>query len=304
MARYPSTVMVSIVCPWDRRERLAEQIFRRAIRHAAGMGFDHLYVFGTAGEGYAVDGARFRSVIEVFRDETVGSAATPMVGVIGLSTANVLERLRVAYDLGFREFQISLPAWSPVTDAEALRFFGEVCGAFPDARFMHYNTARSGRVLTGTEYRPIIEAVPNLVAAKTMTSDLLLVSGVVREAPELMHFLTEQTIAHGSLYGACALLGTYGLLAPKRSWALLEAASAGRYAEAASIGAWFADLNRDLFDPLFVDRRVDGAYDKVIAKLGGLDDFPLRMLSPYRAVSDAEYARTKRALQERHTDCA
>ena len=107
MARYPSTVMVSIVCPWDRRERLAEQIFRRAIRHAAGMGFDHLYVFGTAGEGYAVDGARFRSVIEVFRDETVGSAATPMVGVIGLSTANVLERLRVAYDLGFREFQIS-----------------------------------------------------------------------------------------------------------------------------------------------------------------------------------------------------
>ena len=79
---------------------------------------------------------------------------------------------------------------------------------------------------------------------------------------------------------------------------------AGRYAEAASIGAWFADLNRDLFDPLFVDRRVDGAYDKVIAKLGGLDDFPLRMLSPYRTVSDAEYARTKRTLQERHPDCA
>src|SRR5438552_15173889 len=115
------------------------------------MGFDHLYVFGTAGEGYAVDGSRFRSVIEVIRDETVGSAATPMVGVIGLSTANVLERLRVAYDLGFREFQISLPAWSPVTDAEALRFFGEVGRAVPGARIMHYNTARFCRWLNGTQ---------------------------------------------------------------------------------------------------------------------------------------------------------
>ena len=40
------------------------------------------------------------SVIEVFGDETAKHGITPMVGVIGLSTANVLERLRIAYDLG------------------------------------------------------------------------------------------------------------------------------------------------------------------------------------------------------------
>ena len=29
MARYPSTVMVSVLCPWDDDEQLAEEMFRR-----------------------------------------------------------------------------------------------------------------------------------------------------------------------------------------------------------------------------------------------------------------------------------
>ena len=236
MARYDSTVMVSVVCPWDEYEQLAEDVFRRAIRYAYESGFRRIYVFGTAGEGYAVDSARFRRVIEVFGDELAGTEAVPMVGVIGLSTANVLERLRVAHGLGFREFQISLPSWSTPTDPEVLRYFQEICGAFPDARFLHYNTGKSGRILSGHHYRPIVDSVPNLVATKTMTSDLNVVASVVREAPELMHFFTEQTIVYGSLFGECALLGTYAGLAPKKSWALWEAAHSGRHVEAAGIG--------------------------------------------------------------------
>jgi dihydrodipicolinate synthase/N-acetylneuraminate lyase len=290
MARYPSTVMVSIVCPWDEDERLDEAIFRRATRHALASGFTHLYVFGTAGEGYAVDSARFREVAEVLRDETAGTEAQPMVGVIGLSTANVLERLGVAYGLGFRSFQISLPSWSPLADEEVVAYFEAICGAFPDAGFMHYNTVKSGRLVGGTLYREIVERVPNLVATKTMTSDLGIVAGVVRDAPELMHFLTEQSIAYGGLFGEVALLGTFAALAPEQSWALLDAVRNDRHAEAAEIGSWFERLNHTIFDPLMVDRRVDGAYDKTIEKLSkDMAGFPLRMLSPYRTVSELEF---------------
>lgn len=305
MARYPSTVMVSIVCPWDDAERLDESIFRRAIRHALDTDFRHLYVFGTAGEGYAVDAERFRRVLEVFGDELSGTDATPMVGVIGLSTANVIERLAVAYDLGFRAFQISLPSWSALTDAEVVSYFGAVCGAFPDSSFMHYNTARVGRLVGGALYREISGTVPNLVATKTMTGDLATVAGVVRDAPELMHFLTEQSIAYGALFGEVALLGTFGALAPDQSWALLDAVQHGRHVEAAAIGSWFEGLNAAIFTPLMVDRRVDGAYDKTIEKLSiGLDDFPLRMLSPYRTVSDAEFESARRVLRERYPELA
>lgn len=303
MARYPSTVMVTIVCPWDEQERLAEDVFRAEIRDAVAKGFRRMYVFGTAGEGYAVDTARFTRVVEVFGDELLGSETTPIVGVIGLSTGNVIERIRIAHDLGFRDFQISLPSWSALSDPEVLQYFVEIGGAFPDSSFMHYNTTRSRRVLTGTEYRWLSEAIPNLVATKIISSDLGIVSSAVREAPDLMHFLAETTIAHGALYGDCALLGTYGILAPKRSWALLEAVQAGRFREAAAMGSWFDSLNRDLFEPLFADVRIDGAYDKLIAKLGGAPDLPLRMLSPYRSISRDEFERTRDLLRELHPEC-
>ena len=298
MARYPSTVMVSIVCPWDEAERLDEPIFRRAIRLALAADFRHLYVFGTAGEGYAVDSDRFRQVAEVFADELSGTDARPMIGVIGLSTAIVLERLGVAHRLGFRAFQVSLPSWWPLTDAEVVTYFEAICGAFPDSSFMHYNTARAGRLVSGALYTQIVERVPNLVATKTMTGDLAVVAGVVRDAPELMHFLTEQSVAYGSLFGEVALLGTFGALAPVQSWALLAAAMDGRHAEAATIGSWFERLNAAIFSPLMADRRVDGAYDKTIQRLApGMDDFPLRMLSPYRTVSEAEFKGARRTLR-------
>ena len=100
-ARYPSTVMVSVVCPWDDREQLDESAFRHEIDHAIAAGFRHVYVFGTAGEGYGVDTARFRRVVEVFGDQMAKTAdARAMVGVIGLSTGNVIERIAVAHELG------------------------------------------------------------------------------------------------------------------------------------------------------------------------------------------------------------
>jgi dihydrodipicolinate synthase/N-acetylneuraminate lyase len=296
--------MVSALCPWDADERLDEAMFRREIAHCVAAGFRDIYVFGTAGEGYAVDSARFRRVIEVFGDALAGTGATPMVGVIGLSTANVVERLTVAYELGFREFQISLPAWSPVVDAEVLTYLETVCGSFPDARFMHYNTAKAGRLVTGSLYRELVARIPNLVATKTMTGELAVVAGVVTEAPELMHFLTEQTLAYGSLFGDVALLGTFGALAPRQSWALLEAARGGDAHRAAHIGSWFARLSDEVFEPLMVDRRVDGAYDKTITRLSpGMGDFPLRMLSPYRTIGEDEFAAAAQTLRERFPDC-
>ena len=52
------------------------------------------------------------------------------------------------------------------------------------------------------------------------------------------------------------------------------------------------------------DRRVDGAYDKRSSKLSpGLGDFPLRMLSPYRSITDEEFGSAQRTLRERFPDC-
>src|SRR5689334_6885121 len=104
-------MLVSCQIPWDDDERLLEDLFREEIRMTLGRGFRDLYIFGTAGEGYAVDRSRFERIVTIFREETDDAEIFPQVGVIGLSTACVQERIEFAYRLGFRMFQISLPCW-------------------------------------------------------------------------------------------------------------------------------------------------------------------------------------------------
>ena len=172
-------------------------MFRLQIRHLAESGFRHVYVFGTAGEGYAVDSARFRQVIEAFGDETAKHGITPMVGVIGLSTANVLERL--AHRVRPRIPRVPVLA-ARVGGARGRRGHPLRRGGLRRLPRRGVPALQHGdhvgRLVTGPLYRELVARVPNLVATKTMTGDLGVVAGVVREAPELMHFLTEQSVAY------------------------------------------------------------------------------------------------------------
>ena len=77
MPRYHQTVLASCEIPWDDREQLLEDVFRREVRLVLKQGFNDLYIFGTAGEGYAVDSARFRQIVTIFAEETLGGAARP-----------------------------------------------------------------------------------------------------------------------------------------------------------------------------------------------------------------------------------
>ncbi|MDQ3254631.1 MAG: dihydrodipicolinate synthase family protein, partial [Acidobacteriota bacterium] len=204
--RHNQTILVSCEVPWDEQEQLDESIFRQEIRHFISLGFRDMYIFGTAGEGHAVDTSRFVRIVKVFREETVQEGITAMVGVIGLSTANIVERLRIAYDAGFRYFQISLPSWGMLDEVETMRFFRDVCGAFPDSKFLHYNLLRSRRLLAAAEYRRIVDEIPNLVATKNTGTTVPGTLELMKTVPELQHFFGEAMFPTGCLIGECSLL--------------------------------------------------------------------------------------------------
>jgi dihydrodipicolinate synthase/N-acetylneuraminate lyase len=295
-------VLVSCEVPWDAREQLLEDVFRAEIRHVL-RHFRDLYIFGTAGEGYAVDTARFEQIVRVFYEETRGPDVRPMVGVIGLSTPIVRERLAFAYATGFRTFQISLPSWGVVSDAEMVRFFEDVCGAFPDCQFLHYNLPRAGRVLHGKEYRLLIDAVPNLVATKTTGGGLPGAYDLILHAPVLQHFMGEGNFAHGCMYGECSLLASAGPMAPRQAWAYFEA---GRRRDVEQLFYWqhaFHRMTAEVLGPAFGGPpRIDGAFDKLMKRLGGLEEFPLRMLSPYIGIDEETYQACRRIHQEKYPD--
>lgn len=297
MARYPQAILVSCEVPWDEKEQLIEEVFRREVRMALAE-FNHLYIFGTAGEGYAVDTPRFQQIVQIFHEETRGDNIHPMVGVIGLSTANLIERIGFAYDVGFRVFQISLPSWGALNDWELLTFFRDVCGAFPAAQFLHYNLPRTKRVLTGADYRRLIDAVPNLVATKNTGGGLDRAADLLKNAPELQHFFGEQNFPHGCMYGECALLSSFGPMSPHKAKALFDAGRRGDLVNMFKLQKEFHDMLYGVLGPVLAEGRIDGAYDKLLVRLGGLEEMPLRLLSPYQGFSEEQYQACKRTLHE------
>ena len=298
MARYPQAILVSCECPWDDKEELLEDVFRREVRMVR-KDFNHLYVFGTAGEGYAVDSRRYRQVVDVFYEETRGEDVYPMVGVIALSTANYLERIAYAYEVGFRAFQISLPAWGALNDVEVMAFFRDVCGAFPQAQFLHYNLPRTKRILDGGDYRKLIDAVPNLVATKNTGGGQERAANLMTQAAELQHFFGEQNFPHGCQYGECSLLSSFGPMTPFKAKALFAAGRGGDLPAMFTLQKEFHDMLHGALGPLLALARIDGAYDKLLVRLGGLEEMPLRLLSPYQGFTEEQYQSVKQVMQAR-----
>jgi dihydrodipicolinate synthase/N-acetylneuraminate lyase len=230
----------------------------------------------------------FRRIVEIFAEETGASEVSPMVGVIALSTATVVERVAIAHAAGFRTFQLSLPSWGVLNDAEVLAFFRDVCGAFPDSRFLHYNLPRAKRLLAGADYRRLVEAVPNLVATKNTGGGLARAADLMTGAPELQHFFGEENFPHGCMFGQCSLLSSVGVLAPRRVWAYFEAGCSRDVAAMFTHQHEFMRFFREVFAPVSGER-IDGAFDKAIVRMAGLETMPLRLLSPYQSMTDAEY---------------
>ena len=67
MARHPQGILVACPSPWDERFELDEAIFRDGVRQVVAAGYKQVYVFGTGGEGYAVDTRRFRQVVDIIQ---------------------------------------------------------------------------------------------------------------------------------------------------------------------------------------------------------------------------------------------
>lgn len=298
MPRYPQAILISCEIPWDQKEQLLESTFREEIRFVRRAGFDHVYVFGTAGEGYAVDVGRFKRIAEIFREETQDPAARPMVGAIGLSSALVIERVAIAYQLGFRTFQIAMPCWGALRDAEVLTFFRDVCGSFPDAAFLHYNLPRAKRVLNGADYRRIIDVVPNLVATKNTGGGSMRAEDLMTHAPELQHFFGEHNFLQGALHGECSLLSSFGGIAPRATKEFFQAGRERQLERLFQLQGFFTKLVNGVFRELLAEDRIDGAYDKILVRLSGFDAMPLRLLSPYQCFTEAQYLECKRRYVE------
>lgn len=293
--RFPAGVMTTCCIPWDESGRFAEHVFRQNVRHAL-RGTKLLYVFGTAGEGYAVTDRQYEEIVSAFADEMCQAKAEPMVGVIDLSLGRILERIQRGLDLGVHQFQISLPSWAALSEKELFNFFKHVCGSFPTCKFMHYNLLRTKRLVTGKEYGRLADEHPNFVATKNCGDSQSHLRSLIMDSPQLQHFLSESGYVYGSLFGECSILASFIMNWPKQ-WALFEAGRSHDVATMVAIQREVDVVLKTLFEVL-PDNRIDGSYDKLFAKMYQ-PDMPLRLLPPYLGSIDEEYHRFVELLNQR-----
>lgn len=286
--RYPLGILATCCIPWADDDSFAEDVFRRQVRHILKHLTRDVYVFGTAGEGYAVTDRQFDRVCRVFREETDRPGVRAMVGVIGLAQAQMIERIERARAMGFRLFQVSLPSWGALTAAETRRFFREVCGRFPDCGFLHYNLMRTKRLVTPEEYAVLARENRNLVATKNSTDDMDRLLGLLSRAPDLAHFMTETGFAYGSLVGRCGLLISAACANFTEGRAYFRAGRRRQVRALLARQMELAALVGDLVRLVSPEAHMDGAYDKVFCRLHD-PAFPLRLLPPYNGISETTY---------------
>jgi dihydrodipicolinate synthase/N-acetylneuraminate lyase len=294
--RYPSGIMATCCIPWDENFRFAESIFRRSVQGILERGTKQLYVFGTAGEGYAVNENQFDEIVRAFADEMRQAHAEPMVGIIELSLSTVQNRIERCRDWGVNRFQISLPCWGALSDRELFQFFDLVCGKYQDCQFMHYNLPRAKRLVTGKEYGSLAKSHPNLVATKNCGDSLSHIRSLIEDAPELQHFLSESGYVYGSLFGECSILGSFIMNWPKLR-TLLKAGQDRDVKTLVEIQSEVTAVLRTLFE-VIPENRIDGSYDKLFEKMY-TSEFPLRLLPPYMGSTDEEFSCFVNALSKR-----
>jgi dihydrodipicolinate synthase/N-acetylneuraminate lyase len=294
--RLPPSVLATCVIPWDRKFRFQEDTFRNHVRLVSEHMTKHLYIFGTAGEGYAVTDPMFREIATVFYDQAQRSNVTPMLGVISHSLGTVIERVEFGLIMGYRQFQISFPSWGIVSDTERDVFFREICGRFPQGKFLHYNVSRSGRVLMGAEYGRLAGRHRNLVAIKFTSSKRSVVHEIVRGANPVQCFLTEPAYVLAREIATCGLLVSLSgvrLELPRR---FIEA----QKAELSSLGRLAMKIDGLLEDCVGATSpaaHMDGAYEKLIARAHGAR-LPLRLLPPFEGANEEGSRRFLKGLRE------
>lgn len=295
---FPRGIMASCCVPWDADFQFMEGVFRRLVRDTLGQ-TDLVYVFGTAGEGYAVRDEQFEAIARVFCAEMADHGAAPIVGVIGTSLSEVQGRIALARGYGARRFMVTLPPWGVCTPAEVLAYFEGLCGAFPDCAFVHYNLKRAGRLVEPEEYADLAKRHPNLVATKNSNDSTLFLMRLFREAPSLRHFITEPGFPMACHCGPAGLLISLASINWQTGKRFYEAGCAKDTATAVRLLAEQRDILACLVSLPEFDGHIDGVYDKLFAKLN-VPDFPLRLLPPYAHPGEQVYPKLLAWLREHY----
>ncbi len=290
-------VWAAMPTPWDASGRVDAGLVAELLHRYKASGLHGAYTTGTDGEMHVMDMPDFRDLVDAFADGVEATGMAAQVGCTWSHTEGVIERARYAQEKGISRIQIALPSWVPLNDSEIVRFFSAIQEVLPDVAIIHYNIARSGRFLSGRDYRAILEVAPSLVGSKHTGGDVGSLIDIVQSTPGLHHFVVDGQIVPGALFGAKGYYSFTANLSPSFALKLWHCCLEGKWEEAARLRerseaffrAWLATCPEITASP---------ALGKIATKAGIFPDMPLSIRGPYNAGSQDHVDALTRLVDE------
>ena len=294
-------VWAALPIPWTARDTVDAGLVGELVHRYAAAGVDGVYTTGTDGELHVLELEDFRRLVDAFAAGVQAARLPAQVGCTWLHAAGVRERAAYAEQRGIGCVQVALPFWVPLNDDETRRFFAGLSAACPEVGIVHYNIARSGRFLTGEDYRAILPVAPNLLGSKHTGGDVGSLIEIVEATPELHHFVVDQQIVPGALFGARGFYSFLVNLNPRFTVELWRDCERGDWAEAARKRLLVEQFQRAWL------RRVgpvtaSPALAKLATRAGIAPEFPLRVREPYLAGTEEQVLALRELLREEYPE--
>ena len=285
---YVPSYLVSAPIPIDKSGKPILTKFAKGVRRLIEEDCDGIYIFGTSGEGYAFSDEEFKDIVTAFAAATANFSGFVQVGCLALNSTQVLQRCQFCWDQGIREAQITLPPWKPLSNQELDLFFDEICGSFPEMKFLLYNNPRNKRKLNGRELERAHKRNKNLVAAKTGSGTLMDFHELIMNGKSLQHFVAEPAFLYCSGLTKVGLIPSSNYFNAQRCREYFQATLDKNYREASALQSEIIQFFMETALPLLEKNYIDGAIDKAYAKLGGWD-LPLTMKKPYATLNPKDF---------------
>lgn len=253
---------------------IAEQV-----THYAAAGLQGVYSNGTAGEFHCQTEAQFRAVSSATAMAASAAGLPFQLGAAHPLAPGTLERVAFAATLAPRAIQVTLPDWTPIDLASAIRFLSRCADVAGETALVLYNPPHAKTVLSPDQLFQVIDSVPQIAGLKCAGGDAEWYMDMAPVLAQISVFIPGHHYASGTARGAHGSYSNMACLNPAATvkWALqCKTDTKGAMDTEARIAAFMEEA----IAPTLAAGNQGYACDKAMAVAGGWTNMTPRLMWP------------------------
>ena len=222
-------IIPAVVTPFDEREDVDEEGFRKIINYLIDSGVHGLFPVGSQGEFFSLTNEEKKRLIDIAVEEARDRVfVMPNTGAI--TTRESIELSQYAEKAGADCISIITPFFISPNQEELYQHIKDICQSVKIPVLCYNNPGRTGGVaLTPPTLARLAGELPNFVGTKDSSGYLTQVAEMIRLCPP--HFkviMGRDTLIYGALmYGATGAIAATANVAPKLIVGIYQAVKEG-----------------------------------------------------------------------------